>query len=67
MDWELGISSCKVAHTGWTNKVPLRSTRNYSQHSAINQEGEYDKEDMYVSIPVVMYGCESGTIKKAKH
>ena len=41
--------------------------RNHIQHSVINQEGKYDKEGTYISILVVMYGCESGTIKKAEH
>ena len=46
--------------------IPIEC-RNYSQHSVINQEGKYDKEGTYISILVVMYGCESGTIQKAEH
>ena len=46
MDWEFGISRCKLVHIGWINhKVLLYSTRNYIQYPAINHNGkEYEKE-----------------------
>ena len=37
MDWEFGVSRCKVLHTGWiNNKVLLYSTGNYIQYRVIN-------------------------------
>ena len=51
MDWECGISRCKVVYIGWrNNQFPLCSTRNYIQHPVISQDGKYDKEGMYMSI-----------------
>jgi len=43
-DWEFGISQCKLSHTGWRNKVLLKSTWNYIQYPVINHSGnEYLK------------------------
>ena len=36
MDWESGISRCKLFHTGWINKVLLYSTGNYIQYPLLN-------------------------------
>ena len=46
MDWDLGVSGCKVLHIGWIhNKVLQYSTGNYIQYPVINQTGkEYEKE-----------------------
>ena len=46
MDWEFGISRCKLLYTGWiNNKVLLYNTRNYIQYPVINHNGkEYEKE-----------------------
>jgi len=50
MDWELGISRCKVSHTGRiNNEVPPYSTGNCIEYPVINHDGkEYEKECMYV-------------------
>ena len=40
MAWELGMSRCKLVHTGWiNNEVLLYSTRNYIQGPTINHNG----------------------------
>ena len=36
MDWEFGISRCKLLYIEWINKVLLYSTRNYIQYPVIN-------------------------------
>ena len=50
MDWEFGISRCKLLHRGWiNNKVLLYSTGNYMQSPGINRNGkEYKKECIYM-------------------
>ena len=50
MDWELGISRCKVLHTGRiNNEAPLYSAGDCTQYPVINHNGkEYEKECMYV-------------------
>ena len=50
MDWEFGISRCKLLYIGWiTNKVLLYSTKNYIQYPMMNHNGkEYEKECIYV-------------------
>ena len=55
MDWEFGISRCKLLYIGWINKVLLYSTGNCIQYPVINHNGkEYEKYVyMYVCI------CES--------
>ena len=49
LDWEFGISRCKLVYTEWiNNKVLLYSTGNYIQYPVINHNGkEYEKEYMY--------------------
>ena len=49
MDWEFGISRCKLLRIGWiNNKVLLYSTGNYTQYPVINHNGkEYEKECIY--------------------
>ena len=44
-DWESGVDSCKLLHTGWiNNKVQLYSTGNNIQYPVINHNGkEYKK------------------------
>ena len=48
MDWESGVSRCKLLYIGWiNNKVLLYSTENYIQYPMINHNGkEYKKECM---------------------
>ena len=50
MEWEFGISRCKLLYIGWiNNKVLLYSTGNYIQYPVINHNGkEYAKEFIYV-------------------
>ena len=41
MEWEVGVSRCKLLYTGWTNnKVLLYSTGNYTQYPMTNHNGE---------------------------
>ena len=45
MDWEFGVSRCKLLHLAWINKVQLYSTGSYIQYPIINHDGkEYEKE-----------------------
>ena len=40
MEWEFGVSRCKLLHTGWiNNKVLLYSTGCYIQYPMINHHG----------------------------
>ena len=49
MEWEFGISRCKLLYIGWINKVLLYSTGNYFQYPVINHNRkEYEKEYIYV-------------------
>ena len=51
MDWEFGISRCKLVYIGWINNwVLLYSTGNYIQYPVINHNGkEYEKEYMCIT------------------
>ena len=41
LDWELGISKCKLFCTGWTDsEVLLYSTGNYTQHPGTSHNGK---------------------------
>ena len=40
MDWEFGITRCKLVYIQWINKVLLYSTGNYIQYPAINHNGK---------------------------
>ena len=48
MDWEFGVSQCKLFHVGWINdKILLCSIRNHVQHSVINHcRKEYEEESI---------------------
>ena len=50
MEWEVGVSRCKLLYIEWiNNKVLLYSTENYIQYPVINHKGkEYEKEYIYV-------------------
>ena len=51
MDWEFGVSRCKLLYKEWINKVLLYSTGNYIQYHVINHSGkEYKKECVCVCI-----------------
>ena len=46
MEWEVGVSRCKLLYTEWINKVLLYSTENYIQNPMINHNGkEYFKKE----------------------
>ena len=41
MDWDVGVSRCKLLYTEWiNNKVLLYSTENYIQYPMINHNGK---------------------------
>ena len=46
MEWEVGVSRCKLLYRGWiNNKVLLYSTGNYIQYPMINHNGkQYSKK-----------------------
>ena len=49
MEWQFGISRCKLLHTGWINgKVLLCSTGNYVQCPVINHNGKTMKKNIYI-------------------
>ena len=50
MEWEFGVSRCKLLHIEWiNNKVLLHSTGNYIQCPEINHNGkEYVKQCVYM-------------------
>ena len=51
MEWEVGVSRCKLLYIGWiNNKVLLYSTENYIQYPVINHNGkEYlKKKNLYM-------------------
>ena len=50
MDWEFGVSRCKLLYTGWINsKVLLYSTGKYIQYPVRNRNGkEYEKMYIYI-------------------
>ena len=51
LDWEVGISRCKLLHTEWIdNQVLLYSTGNYIQYPEVNHKGkEYEKEYIHLN------------------
>ena len=63
VDWEFGISRCKLLYTEWiNNKVLLYSTGNYSQYPVIHYNGkEYEKECIYIRITESL--CRTAEIK----
>ena len=48
LDWEFGISKCKLSYIGWINKILVYSTGNYINYTTmfvINHDGnEHEKE-----------------------
>ena len=56
MEWESGISRCKLAYTGWMNKVLWHSTGNYIQIPVINHNRKENmKKDVCVYIYIYIY------------
>ena len=56
MDWEFGISTWKLLHIGWINKVLLYITGNYIQYPVINHN---EKEYIYTHTESVLYSRNS--------
>ena len=51
MDWDLGISRCKLLYIEWiNNKVLLYSTRNYNQYPVIKHNGKEYEKRMYIYV-----------------
>ena len=52
MEWEFGISRCKLLRIGWINsRVPRHSTGNYIQYPVMNHNRkEYKKQNVCVCI-----------------
>ena len=51
MEWEFGISRCKLFIEWIKNKVLIYSTGNYVQYPVINHNGkEYKNENVYMCI-----------------
>ena len=52
MDWEFGISKCKLLYIEWVNNQDLLySTGIYIQYPVINHNGkEYEKEGVYICM-----------------
>ena len=51
MDWEFGVSRCKLLHLEWiNNKVLIYSTGNYIQSPGRNHNGKQYKK-MYMNFP----------------
>ena len=51
MNWESGVSGCKLLHLEWINKVILYSVEDYIQSLEIrikNKEKQHSKESVYV-------------------
>ena len=44
MDWEFGVSRCKLLHLEWIDKVLMYSTGNYIQFPIINPDGKEHKK-----------------------
>ena len=59
IDWEFGISRCKLLYIGWIKQGPtVYSTGNYIQYPMINHNGkEYEKE--YISICITKSLCST--------
>ena len=50
MDWEFGVSRCKLLYIGWiNNKGLLCSTGNYIQYPVINRNGK-ECEQEYINV-----------------
>ena len=60
MDWEFGVSRCKLLYIGWiNNKVLLYSIGNYIQYPVINQNGKEMKKNVYIYIYIYISITES--------
>ena len=48
MEWEFGVSRCKLVYMEWINKVLLYSTGNYIQYPVINHNEKNIKKNVCV-------------------
>ena len=57
MDWEFGVSRCKLLHLEWISKeVLLYSTGNSIQSPGIDHDGkEYKKNNVYIYVYMHMF------------
>ena len=60
MDWEFGVSRCKLFHLEWINNKVLLSTGNYIQSPGMdNDRKEYKKEriSVYLHLSIYVHVC----------
>ena len=51
MDWDFGVSRCKLLHVGWiSNEVLLYSTGNYIQPLEAEHDGRCMRKRMYIYV-----------------
>ena len=51
VEWEVGVSRCKLLYIEWINKVLLSSTGNYIHYPVINHNRkEYFKNNVYKTV-----------------
>ena len=50
VDWEFGVSRCKLLYVEWIKKVLLYSTGNYIQYPVINNNGKENEKNIYIYI-----------------
>ena len=50
MDWEFGISRCKLLCREWKNEVLLCRTGNYIQYPVIKHDGKEYEKNVYMYI-----------------
>ena len=58
MEWEFGISRCKLIYRGWiNNKNLLYSPGNYIQYPVINHNGKEYLKRIYIYIYICVCVC----------
>ena len=58
MEWQIGISRCKLLYTECRNdRVLLYSTGDYIQHPLINHNGKEYLKKVYIYIYIYIYVC----------
>ena len=50
MEWQVGVSRCKLLYIECINKVLLYSTENYIQYPRINHNGKECKKNVYIYL-----------------
>ena len=50
MDWEFGVSRCRLLHLGWiSNEILLHGTGKYIQALVMEHDGKYyEKKNVYI-------------------